>query len=318
VPLDSDEVPRRAQDFSRMVDAFGGIGPRLWKGKVARMRSERWLARMITDVRRGALRAEVDCALHMMAHFRGPDRNLLSPKLAAIELLNVIRPTVAVSWYVAFAAHALHAHPEAHERIAREAVGETAGEYADLFMQEVRRSYPFTPFLGAKVRSPFVWKGQHFERGTLVLLDLYGTNRDASNWDAPDEFRPERFAGWQGDPYRFIPQGGGPRMGHRCPGEWITMHNIALALHFLTRCATYRVPAQDLSIDLRRMPAQPKSGFVMREVRATAALDAQAPRRPSAIAARDSAASIEPREPRTDDEEWSEIGADHADPSARL
>jgi fatty-acid peroxygenase len=113
------------------------------------------------------------------------------------------------------------------------------------------------------------------------LLDVYGTNHDPALWDHPDEFRPERFKSWRTDPFALIPQGGAdPVRGHRCPGEIITMHGLSLALHFLTRCATYRVPKQDLSYSLRRMPTRPKSGFVMSNVRATPALDAPAPRLP--------------------------------------
>src|SRR3546814_10555834 len=55
-------------------------------------------------------------------------------------------------------------------------------------------------------------------------LDLHGTNRDRRSWDAPEEFRPERFRRWDGSPFNFIPQGGGSHdLNHRCPGEWITI-----------------------------------------------------------------------------------------------
>ncbi len=36
----------------------------------------------------------------------------------------------------------------------------------------------------------------------------------------------------------------------------------------LTTSMTYEVPPQDLTIDLTRMPTRPKSGFIMRQVRA--------------------------------------------------
>jgi Cytochrome P450 len=72
-------------------------------------------------------------------------------------------------------------------------------------MQEVRRFYPFAPFLGARVRAPFDWRGHHFEPGTLVLLDVYGTHHDPHIWAAPEEFQPERFVGWSGDSFGFMP-----------------------------------------------------------------------------------------------------------------
>jgi fatty-acid peroxygenase len=288
VPLKQSELRKRARDLARMVDGFGGIGPRLWKAKLARMRSERWVSDIIERVRRGELQAAPDTALYVMAYHRDLDGELLDLKTAAVELLNVLRPTVAIAWYVAFAAHALHQQPQSRERLASEPVGEGAGAFADLFMQEVRRFYPFTPYLGARVRTRFTWQQYTFEPGTLVLLDVYGTDHDPRLWDAPQEFRPERFEQWSGGSFDFIPQGGGDHARtHRCPGEWITMHNVALALHFLTRCCTYEVvPQQDLSIDLTRMPTQPASGFIVRNVRATEALDRPAPRLPSRSAVR--------------------------------
>jgi fatty-acid peroxygenase len=293
IPLEAEDVPKRARDFGMMVDAFGGVGPWLWRGKLARVRTERWMMRLIDDVRRAKRRVDAGSALYVMAHHRDDHRALLPAKVAAVELINVIRPTVAVSWYIAFAALALHMHPEARERLAHEPVGEGAGGYADAFMQEVRRFYPFTPYLGAKVRAPFVWKSHRFKPGTLVLLDVYGSQHDPRIWDAPEQFRPERFEHWRGGAFDFIPQGGGPRTGHRCPGEWITMHNLTLAVHFLARCMAFEVPIQDLRIDITRMPTRPKSGFVMRNVRATAALNEPAPHLPSIAAVRDSEAAVD-------------------------
>ena len=293
IPLAPSEIASRARDLASIIDSFAGVGPRLWKGKLARVRSEGWIGKLIHDVRRGALQVPDGSVLSVMAQHRDESGAPLGPRVAAVEVLNVIRPTVAIAWYVTFAALALHQYPDAREKVAREASSNDAGEYTDLFMQEVRRFYPFTPFLGAKVRESFAWRGHTFKKGILVLLDVHGTNHDPRLWDAPEEFRPERFRTWSGDAFDFIPQGGGDRRtGHRCPGEWITMHNVALALHFLTRCASYEVvPDQDLSFSRRRMPTRPESGFILRNVRAHDALDARAPHLPSITAARDAAVS---------------------------
>lgn len=283
VPLDPSEVSMRAQDFARMVDAFGGVGPRLWKGKLARLRTERWASKIIKKVRRKKLSVPRESALYTIAHHRDRDGRELDLKTAAVELINILRPTVAVSWYIAFAALALHQYPEAREKIVNEPHDGSAGNYTDNFMQEVRRFYPFAPYLGARARTTFSWKGYEIEAGTLALIDVYGANHDPRLWVNPDQFNPDRFAKWSGDTFSFIPQGGGDHArGHRCPGEWITMHNVTLALHFLTHGCRYEVsPSQDLTIDLSRMPARPASGLLIRNVRATDALDAGAPRLPS-------------------------------------
>jgi fatty-acid peroxygenase len=293
VPLADAELPARARDFARMVDAFGGVGPRLWRGKLARIRTEHWIAGLVKEVRRGALRPDPRSALHVMANLRGDDDAPLDARTAAVEVINVIRPTVAIAWYIAFAALALHDHPAAADRLAATPItpGPAGSGYADWFMQEVRRFYPFAPYLGAKVRSPFQWRGHSFEPGTLVLLDVYGTLHDPKIWDAADAFRPERFEHWAGDGFELIPQGGGDRAtGHRCPGEWITMHEVTLALHFLTRCMKYGFKSgQDLGFDLRRMPTYPRSGVAICDVHLLPAFNAEPPGLPSGFAVREAA-----------------------------
>jgi fatty-acid peroxygenase len=296
VPLATTEVERRASDLARMVDAFGGVGPRLWRGKLARMRTERWMTRLVTAVRRGQLAPDPQSALAAMARLPGDDGRPLDARTAAIEVLNVIRPTVAISWYIAFAALALHEYPAAADRLAAAALTAPDGavsEEVDWFMQEVRRFYPFTPYLGAKVRAPFSWRGHAFEPGQLVLLDVYGNDHDPELWENPNEFRPERFARRADDAFDLIPQGGGDRTtGHRCPGEWITMHEVTLALHSLTRGISYQLrPAQDLGFDLGRMPTRPRSGVVLCNVELAPAFDAALPRLPSLAARRDAEAT---------------------------
>ena len=98
-------------------------------------------------------------------------------------------------------------------------------------------------------------------------MDLYGTNHDPALWDAPETFEPERFVGWQGDPYTLIPQGGGDHdFNHRCAGEWLTIAVMKEAVNVLAKM-TYDVPPQDLTVDLSQMPARPESRFVIDRVR---------------------------------------------------
>jgi fatty-acid peroxygenase len=259
VPLKESEVKERADDFHAMVDAFGAIGPRHWKGRMARAKTEDWIREVIEDVRAGKLKAEEDSALFAMAFHTELDGSQLDPHMAAIELINVLRPIVAIATFITFSALALHEHPGSKELL-------KSGNNDDLesFTQEVRRYYPFGPFLGARVRKDFTWKDCDFKEGMLVLLDMYGTNHDSKIWDSPDEFRAERFKDWQGSLFDFIPQGGGdPAKGHRCPGEGITIEVMKTSLDFLVNKIKYDVPKQDLNYSLAQMPTRPESGFVM-------------------------------------------------------
>lgn len=263
VPLQESEVEERAHDFGAMVDAFGAVGPRHWKGRRARAKTEQWIRGMIEDVRSGKLKADEGSALHAMAFHRNLNGNLLDTQMAAVELINVLRPIVAIATFITFAALALHEHPECRDKL------QSGDEnYAEMFAQEVRRYYPFAPFLGGRVKKDFVWHECEFKRGRLVLLDLYGTNHDSRLWEKPNEFQPERFKEWKGSLFDFVPQGGSdPATGHRCPGEGITVEIMKASIDFLVNGIEFEVPVQDLNYRLDVMPTLPKSGFIMSNIR---------------------------------------------------
>jgi fatty-acid peroxygenase len=201
-----------------------------------------------------------------IARHRDADGRPLDESVAAVELLNLLRPMVATARFVAFAALALHRYPET-----RDPVRAGDAEHATAFVHEVRRFYPFFPAIGGRTLAEARWRGETLPPGQWVLLDLYGTNRDPRTWDEPERFLPERFLGWRGDPYTFVPQGAGePAAGHRCPGEWATIALVRSAVRALTQEIVYTVPEQDLRIPRSHLPPRPASGFVLRPTGAAA------------------------------------------------
>ncbi len=262
VPLDDADVPQRTRELAAMIDHAGAVGPRNWLAIGQGARTERWIRGVIDGVRRGTLAVPEESAAFAWATYRGPDGALLDVNTAAVELINVLRPIVAVASYITFAAVALHQFPDA-----RRAVED--GSDADLhaFVEEVRRFYPFFPAIGGLVRQPFEWNGYQFAEGEWVLLDVYGTNHDGRTWEIPDAFRPDRFRGRDDNGFALIPQGGGDvRTGHRCPGEGVTLDLMKAAVRLLTGAMHYDVPPQNLHIDLSSMPALP-SRFRIRHVK---------------------------------------------------
>ncbi len=193
-----------------------------------------------------------------MAHARDPRGRPLPERVAAVELLNVLRPTVAVAWLVAFAAKALHEHPDWRDRIA-------SGDQRalDAFGQEVRRLYPFTPWLAARARQKQDILGVPVRRGQLVVLDVYGTLHDGAEWPDPDRFDPGRFLTNEINGDALVPQGGGEvATGHRCPGEAVALTTLAVAVRALATLP-HTLPAQDFTYDLTQMPTRPRSGVVL-------------------------------------------------------
>ncbi|MEV1159846.1 cytochrome P450 [Micromonospora chokoriensis] len=264
VPLPASQVENRAVELHAMIEAPALAGPRHWRGRLARRRAERRLGDLVERTRTGLAPAPAGSALAVIAEHRDGRGNLLPRRIAAVELLNLLRPVVAVDQYMAFAALALHDHPGWRDRVRDD------DEATEQFVQEVRRYYPFFPMAAARVRRSFEWQGHHFPAGRRVLLDLYGTNHHPTLWPEPELFRPERFAGRRVDPFALIPQGGGDHWaGHRCAGEWITIDLMRRAVANLTTTMRYDVPVQDLTLDLRRMPALPPLGLTITNIRRT-------------------------------------------------
>ncbi|WP_246742550.1 cytochrome P450 [Microvirga splendida] len=172
VPLAEGEVIRRTRQLVAMFDAAGSVGPRHLWSRLARRRAERWIEGIVEQVRAGRLSPPEQSPLHVIAAYKGLDGTLLPARVAAVAVLNLLRPTVAVSVFITFAAHALHLHPECRQKL------QDDDGYTDLFVQEVRRVYSFFPAVMARVRDDFDWSGYHFPRGTSVMLDLYGTDND--------------------------------------------------------------------------------------------------------------------------------------------
>jgi fatty-acid peroxygenase len=252
VGVREDELDRNAlaRDLVAMIDGFAAVGPRHARARAARRRQERRLARLIETVRRDE---PSGLPVSAIAHHTA-DGYLMDARTAAVEVLNIIRPATAVAWLVAFAAHAMERWPATRERLAED------DEFALAFVHEVRRFYPFTPFLAARAARDLHLQRTDFPRGTLVLLDVYGHHHDPQVWSAPYEFRPERFLRRPVGEYELIPQGGGdPRTGHRCPGEKITIAILCTLAQRLARLEYY-LPPQDLSIELTRIPARVRSG----------------------------------------------------------
>ena len=252
IPLRPGEGPRRARQLAAVVDGFASPGPAYARAVAARAALDRWSRRLVRQVRAGRLDPPPGSALRAAADLPVP------VTAAATELLNVVRPTVATAWFVAFAGHALAEHPQWREKVA---AGDREAAYA--VAEEVRRRYPFVPVLAARARSAQDVLGIPVRRGAMVVLDVHGTNHDPAWWPDPDGFDPGRFLRGPVDPDALVPQGGGDAAtGHRCPGENVVLTLLISAVRALAG-ADWTLPPQDLTADEHRMPTRPRSGVLL-------------------------------------------------------
>lgn len=251
IPLLEVDVNRRTKDLVKLFDAGGRFRSlETWR---ARRRVDAWLLQLIRRVRAGGS-VEPHSALERLA------RSKLSEKSAVAELCNLIRPVVALSGQVVFLALALYRHPRAVPRNEDERIA---------FIREVRRFYPFSPAVVARVKQDFEWRGARFPAGRRVFLDLYGTNHHPGAWKAPNDFRPDRFLRPSARTHVFEPRHEVEPMHHeRGAEERLMLVLLDETLLQLTKFMICSVPPQDLRVDMTRIPALPRSRMILDKVRA--------------------------------------------------
>lgn len=272
VPGDDAEIDVWAQRLGQIVEGFGRKSPAHVEAWVNRRRCDAWAADLVARTRRGEITPDEGTALYEVAHATNLDGSALDERTAGVELQNATRPTIAVARFAAFAAKALVEHPEYRERIAAEVASRGSlleNPSAVAFAQEVRRTSPFVPMLPAFARDSFEWGGQKIRAGQRVLIDVLGTNNDPHEWDAPQEFRPERFDGVDAEKVEtFIPQGGGDvHTGHRCPGEKIAVTALSVTVAGLCTPGV-EIDPKGLDFSWTQLPTLPGSGARVRVSRA--------------------------------------------------
>ena len=147
---------------------------------------------------------------------------------------------------LAWAMYLTSIHPEAADRIRREGfevVGErepTAADYSALaytraVIQETMRIYPPIWALIRVAENDDEIGGKKVEAGDRVVMFAYGAHHDERFWEAPEEFRPERWmddAAKKRQKYTYLPFGAGRRA---CIGGAMSQVENTLALSMLLR-----------------------------------------------------------------------------------
>jgi fatty-acid peroxygenase len=258
IPHFTAETRERTREFLAMIDGAGSFGVRNLRGQLLRRRTERWARDLIRSARAAHDRGGPETPLRALVAHRDEAGRPLDTSTLAVELLNLLRPTVATVRFIAFAAVALHQHPQWRERVDDEDAALAA------FTQEVRRTAPFFPVIGGRALRSVEWQGIAFRSGEWVILDLFATNRHPRLWQNAWSFDPERFLDTSADASALVPQGSGAMSeGHRCPGEPVTVDLLAEATRRLAKLPTTYTGS--LRVDLSRLPAAPdRSGVVLR------------------------------------------------------
>jgi cytochrome P450 len=178
-----------------------------------------------------------------------------------VTLLLAGHETTATS--VAWAIERLVRHPQKLARLVAEIdAGPEGGErYAMAVVNETLRVRPVVPIVGRILSEDFELGGRLLPAGTRVMPSIYLTNRNPSVYDAPAEFRPERFLDDTPDTFAWIPFGGGIR---RCIGASFAQLEMKLMLRTMLGELEPSLPAARLPLRRRAREAGPGGELIRR------------------------------------------------------
>lgn len=124
--------------------------------------------------------------------------------------------------------------------------------YLKAVIKEVMRLHPPAPLLAPRESTDDCHVQVYaIPRRTRVIVNAWAIGRDPNFWEAPEEFRPERFLGnqidFKGNDFQFIPFGAGRRI---CPGMSFAISNVELALANLVHHFEWHFPPGRGNLDM--------------------------------------------------------------------
>lgn len=216
-------------------------------------------------------------ALGVLKAARGPNGEQLTPAELEIELLHFFFAahgglTAALAWALVV----LGEHPELAARLRAEAEAQLPTGTPSLAQlrslaqsravsREILRAYPIAPvtFLGV-AKKDLELDGFTIRAGWKGAGAIWATLNDGTTFADPTAFKADRLAD---DAVRalpanaFVPQGGGPPEGHRCPGEALIQLVMPAFLGWFARGYDLSYPPQDSSPGGGGLGPLPKSGL---------------------------------------------------------
>lgn len=136
--------------------------------------------------------------------------------------------------------------------------------YTDMVVKEAMRIEPAVSLVPRYVTQHLSLGGYRLQAGSVVLVSIYCLHHDARWWDAPGEFRPERFAAEQEalrHKYAYLPFGGGPRV---CIGNHFAMMEAQIILATLLARCDFALARRGEVERVRLITTAPHRGLLMR------------------------------------------------------
>ncbi|VAH56930.1 unnamed protein product [Triticum turgidum subsp. durum] len=129
-------------------------------------------------------------------------------------------------------------------------------QYLKMVIKEALRLHPPAPLLVPRESiDQCELEGYTVPAKSRVIINAWAIGRDPKYWEAPEEFRPERFedstVDFTGSSYEFLPFGAGRRM---CPGFNYGLASMELALVGLLYHFDWSLPEGVAEVDMEEAP----------------------------------------------------------------
>ncbi|MEI4262997.1 cytochrome P450 [Roseovarius sp. D0-M9] len=239
----------------------------------------RGLIRQLTSARMAAVRqgtAPADLATKIITTpdpetGKGFDTEEMVDQVAIFFLAGHETSASALGW----ALYLLALYPEWQDRVAAEGqavFGDGAPQFShmsklgltrDVF-RETLRLYPPVPMMVREARCPETFRDRSVAPGSQIVLSPWHLHRHERIWDAPDEFKPERYAteaGRQCLREAFIPFSAGQRV---CPGAGFAMIEGVLLLAMLVRRYRFDIVPERPAMPVAHLTVRGKDGIWLR------------------------------------------------------
>jgi len=132
-------------------------------------------------------------------------------------------------------------------------------EWCKAVIEEALRLYPPVPILARQNKQADTIGDVDVAPGSLILIVPWLLHRTPSLFEAPHEFRPERFMGGRRPtPYSYIPFASGPRV---CPGLHFGLTEAVLCLAILAQRFRVRVAPDHKVEPMCRLTLRPRGGL---------------------------------------------------------
>ncbi|CAL1395921.1 unnamed protein product [Linum trigynum] len=117
--------------------------------------------------------------------------------------------------------------------------------YLSGIVKETLRMCPVAPLLVPHESSEeCAVGGFRVPRGTMLLVNAWAMHNDATLWEDPEKFKPERFLRDEdGRQFSWMPFGAGRR---RCPGESLAMKVVGFVLGSLIQCFEWERDGEEM------------------------------------------------------------------------